>query len=65
MMASGQKHGSGENDNAIGTPTKQQYALVAFAAWCEETGFRPAHYYRLTEQISAARAAVNKFEAKK
>lgn len=39
-------------------PTQQQLALVKFAEDCEASGFKPAHYYRLTTQIEEARAAV-------
>ncbi len=39
-------------------PTRSDYALAEFADSCEAAGFKPSHYYRLTEQIMEARAVI-------
>lgn len=46
-------------------PTKSQLALAQFADECEETGVKPAHYWRLTPQILEARAAIASYQKAK
>lgn len=43
-------------NNPASDEERPDAALIAFGDSCEETGFKPSHYYRLLPQIDAARA---------